>query len=101
MTAQSPYYDGDGRDTDLIADKLDSITDKFAEALGCLEDAACWLRELHQEFERLYPDDMDPKDPAAPFWYAVNEATEPLNSVYDDLEAVEKHAPTTEEVTPC
>ena len=69
------------------------IAEMFAEALGCLEDADHWLCKLKQEFEKLYPDDMDPKDPAAPFWYAVNEATEPLNSVYDDLRAVETDTP--------
>jgi len=77
-----------------------SIADMFAEVLAHLEDAACWLAELNFQFGKLYPDDMDPKDPAAPFWYAVHEATEPLSSVYDDLEAVGKCVPITEEVTP-
>ena len=80
--------------------ETDSIAGKFAEALGCLEDAACWLRELHQEFEKLYPDDMDPRDPAAPFWYAVNEAItsepftdSPLRDILQELQAVRKYMP--------
>jgi len=94
MTAQPLYYNGDVRETD-------SIAGKFAEALGHLEDAAHWLRELNQKFEKLYPDDMDPKDPAAAFWYAIAEATEPLDCIFDDLWAVQKDMPATEEVTLC
>jgi len=70
-----------------------AIPEMFAELLGCLEDAAHWLHKLNQEFEKLYPDDMDPKDPAAPFWYAVAEATEPLKSVFDDVRAIKKYMP--------
>jgi len=70
-----------------------SIAEMFAELLGCLADAHAWLHEINERFEKCYPDDMDPKDPAAPFWYAVAEAIEPLDSVYDDLEAIEKDMP--------
>jgi len=77
-----------------------TIAGKFAEALGCLEDAGHWLRELNQEFEKLYPDDMDPRDPAAPFWYAVNEAItsepftdSPLRDILQELQAVRKYVP--------
>jgi len=76
------------------------IAEMFAEALGCLVDADHWLRELHQEFEKLYPDDMDPRDPAAPFWYAVNEAItsepftdSPLRDILQELQAVRKYMP--------
>lgn len=70
-----------------------AIPEMFAELLGCLEDAAHSLHKLNQKFEKLYPDDMDPKDPAAAFWYAIAEATEPLKSVFDDLRAIKKDIP--------
>jgi len=80
--------------------ETDSIAGMFAEALGCLEDAGHWLCKLKQEFEKLYPDDMDPKDPAAPFWYAVNEAItsepftdSPLRDILQELQAVRKYVP--------
>lgn len=75
-----------------------TLLGKFNAVLGCLEDAAHWLNEINKEFEKRYPDDMDPKDPAAPFWYAIAEASESrgfryslLEQLQSKLQAVEQH----------
>lgn len=70
-----------------------TVAEMFANALGCLEDAAHFLQRIDDEFLGRYPADMNPRDPAAPFWYAIAEIIEPLARLHYGLEAVEKYVP--------
>ena len=68
--------------------ETDSIAGMFAELLGCLEDAACWLHKVNAQ----YPDDDDDASDN-PFWGETYEATDPLNRIIKGLRAIEKCVP--------
>lgn len=76
------------------ADERDttSIAGKFAEALGCLEDAACHLRDIDKQYLTLYPED-ECEEPELWFWWRIEEAIKPLETIQKDLETVAQHVP--------
>ena len=69
-----------------------TIAGKFAEALGCLEDAACHLRDIDNQYDLLYPDD-ECAYPELQFWFALDDAIKPLERIQKGLEAVDAYAP--------
>ena len=66
---------------------LKAIREMFAEALGCLEDAACHLRDIGKQYLELYPDD-ECEEPEVIFWWGIEEAIKPLEQIQEKLEAV-------------
>lgn len=75
-----------------------SIAGKFAEALGCLEDAACYLRDIDKQYDAIYPDD-ECEYPELEFWFAIDDAIKPLEAIQKGLEAAEEHMPKEKEGT--
>lgn len=76
-----------------------TIAGKFAEALGCLEDAACHLRDINNQYTELYPDD-ECEEPELLFWQEIEETIDagyfrktPLQRIQEKLEAVAKYVP--------
>ena len=74
----------------MSADERDttSIAGKFAEALGCLEDATYWIHQVSVQFPEGDDEEWD-----NPFWGDVEEAEEALEGILADLKAVETHMP--------
>ena len=70
-----------------------SIAGKFAEALGCIEDAAHWLDRIDEQFEKRYPNDIDYGDPSEPFWAGICMAITTLDLVQDGLKEAAKYMP--------
>ncbi len=71
-----------------------TIAGKFAEALDLLEDAACHLRDIDEQYKELYPDD-ECEEPELFFWQEVRETIDagcfrktPLQRIQEKLEAV-------------
>lgn len=80
-----------------------TIADKFAEALGHLEDAACYLRDIDEQYLVLYPDD-ECEEPELFFWQEIRETIDagrfsktPLQRIQEQLEAIAKYVPEEEE----
>lgn len=74
-----------------------TIAGKFAEALGCLEDAACHLRDIDKQYDVLYPDD-ECEYPEMEFWFALDVAIKPLEAIQKGLEAAEECMPKEKEI---
>ena len=77
----------DERDTQTIAGK-------FAEALGCLEDALHWLTRVNAEYDSEEPVGADyglfPYNPATDFWLQADLAEK---AVKDRLRRLQRVAP--------
>ena len=84
--------EGEERDTTTIAGK-------FAEALNCLEDAACHLRDIDNQYNERYPDD-ECEEPELFFWQEIRETIDAgcfretfLQRIQEKLEAVAEYMP--------
>ena len=85
----------DERDTTTIAGK-------FAEALGCLEDAICCLGQVNEQYDaqehiddiRLVLDyGLRPCNPVMDFWLQAEQAEDKLKAILCKLQHVEPLAP--------
>ena len=84
-----------------------TIAGMFAEALGNLEDAWNYLRQIDEQGQKQYADDirlvagfgLRPCNPEMRFWEEVFEAKEDLWRIQKELKAVEKDMPKEKEVT--
>jgi len=79
------------------AEERETIAGKFAEALGCLEDAACYLRDIDKQYDVIYPDD-ECEYPELKFWFALDGVIKPLEALQKGLMAVEPLVPKEETV---
>ena len=70
-----------------------TIAGKFAEALGCLEDASCYLRDIDKQYVEFYRNDDECTGLELEFWWGVSEAAMALTQMLQDLKDVEKHMP--------
>jgi len=85
----------EGRDTT-------SIAGKFAEALGCLEDALCWLGRVNAEYDpEERADDvrlimgyvLHPCNTVMDFWLQAEQAEDARKDMLRKLQRVEPLAP--------
>ena len=79
-----------------------TIAGKFAEALGCLEDAICHLGQVNEQYDmEEHIDDvrlvteygLRPCNPALDFWLQADLAEGALQVILDRLQRVEPLAP--------
>lgn len=79
-----------------------TLAGKFAEALGCLEDALHWLRQVNEEYDPdKHIDDTPPVrgyslhrcKPVMDFWLQAEQAEEQLKNILRRLQRVEPLAP--------
>ena len=86
---------GDGRETKTIAGK-------FAEALGCLEDAVYYLDQVNEQYDpEQYADEirlvvnygLPPCNPVMRFWVEADKSQEELKDILRRLQRFEALAP--------
>ena len=84
-----------------------TIAGMFAEAMGCLEDAWNYLRQIDEQGQKQYADDirlvasfgLRPCNPEMRFWEEILEAKEDLWRIQNELKTVAKHMPKEKEET--
>ena len=64
-----------------------SLAKTFAAALSCLDDAACWLRRIDDQYLEIYPND-ECEEPEVVFWWGIQDAIKPLEHIQEKLEAI-------------
>lgn len=74
-----------------------TIAGKFAEALGCLEDALCYLHQVNEHYEEQviaqYESGPHPCNPAMDFWLQTEKAEDGLHEILHRLQHVPPFAP--------
>lgn len=79
-----------------------TLAGKFAEALGNLEDALCWLGQVNEQYmEKVDVDDIPlliahgprPCSPAMDFWLQAEKGEDSLKDILRRLQRVEPLAP--------
>ena len=94
-SAKREWLPSEERDTKTIAGK-------FAEALGCLEDALCWLEQVNKQYdpgeEYIVDCRLAPRNRAMDFWLQAELAEDALKVMLGRLQRVEPLIP--KEVSP-
>ena len=86
-----------GRREKMVTEERDTktITEMFAEALGCLEDALCYLGRINEQYDpEQHDDEVCPSyNPALDFWLQTEQEEELLKDILNRLQRVEPLAP--------
>ena len=73
-----------------------TIVGQFAEALGCIEDALCWLGRVNEQYEGggdYVDDDIRFCNPSMDFWLQAENAEGSLKDILRKLQGVENLVP--------